>query len=662
MSLNSPKWESLMKSLKISTLSILSSVLLIGMSLAIGLIIFYGFKSIEKPVEAIDEYDAVANEIRDDFSVKLKSYLDTGNVQYLQESQELLTQWQERITHVLPEHLVSNINPLVVQLLNLLGGDMLSAGKLSANDEILLQNSEKDMAYQLDQLIGYAKNPNGDLYMEYSAQAYSALTKLIEKRRLALANKKNSDVLINEIDEMISVVSKIEALPRLNIFKETQEDDNDFSSMLGFASEEQEKEEIASLAVSEILSLLNRYERDYKTTLSSILLNDSANKKLDMSVQALISELAKYQDEIQSKALEKMDETQIFVLSIIVLMILICIVIAYVQGSIARIVLKFVPQLNNYTKGDFTQKVSVKPRTEELKSLEAASNVLRDQIKSLVAGIQEQAKNINSSVYGLNQSGSDVFKNTESQKKQTDEIVYAVEQMVISIEEVAKNAELTAESASFADQSVRNGQQKMETNMDLLQNLTKDIHEMKTQMDELEESAQEISNAVTTIAEIANQTNLLALNAAIEAARAGEHGRGFSVVASEVRDLSEKTAHATEQIKLMVINIQSSVKSTQSKSDEQVEQAKVVLHQSLETQKSLTDIFDGVNRIKDMSQLIASATYEQSQVSQDIRFKVNNVAQAGDNVVKNAKDSLDQAKDLNLYSQQLDQSVTRYLI
>lgn len=651
-----------MKSLKISTLSILSSVLLIGMSLAIGLIVFYGFKSIEKPVEAIDEYDVVANEIRGDFSVKLKAYLDTGNVQYLQESKEILAQWQERIKHVLPERVVSNINPLVVQLLNLLGGDMLSAGKLSANDEILLQNSEKDMAYQLDQLIGYAKNPNGDLYMEYSAQAYSALTKLIEKRRLALANKKNSDALINEIDEMISVVSKIEALPRLNIFKETQEDENDFSSMLGFASEEQEKEEIASLAVSEILSLLNRYERDYKTTLSSILLNDSANKKLDMSVQALISELAKYQDEIQSKALEKMDETQIFVLSIIVLMILVCIVIAYVQGSIARIVLKFVPQLNNYTKGDFTQKVSVKPRTEELKSLEAASNVLRDQIKSLVSGIQEQAKNINSSVFGLNQSGSDVFKNTESQKKQTDEIVYAVEQMVISIEEVAKNAELTAESATFADQSVRNGQQKMETNMDLLQNLAKDIHEMKTQMDELEESAQEISNAVTTIAEIANQTNLLALNAAIEAARAGEHGRGFSVVASEVRDLSEKTAHATEQIKLMVINIQSSVKSTQSKSDEQVEQAKLVLHQSLETQKSLTDIFDGVNRIKDMSQLIASATYEQSQVSQDIRFKVNNVAQAGDNVVKNAKDSLDQAKDLNLYSQQLDQSVTRYLI
>ncbi|WP_413789103.1 methyl-accepting chemotaxis protein [Bacillus kandeliae] len=67
-------------------------------------------------------------------------------------------------------------------------------------------------------------------------------------------------------------------------------------------------------------------------------------------------------------------------------------------------------------------------------------------------------------------------------------------------------------------------------------------------IEQLSSSFEEVIHSMRVITNIADQTNLLSLNAAIEAARAGEVGKGFSIVAEEVRKLSDATKTSADSV------------------------------------------------------------------------------------------------------------------
>lgn len=79
--------------------------------------------------------------------------------------------------------------------------------------------------------------------------------------------------------------------------------------------------------------------------------------------------------------------------------------------------------------------------------------------------------------------------------------------------------------------------------------LTTTSKKMESIGEKLENEISSINNVVEIIQGISNKTNILGLNAAIEAARAGKEGRGFSVVANEVRKLSQNSDSSLKQIK-----------------------------------------------------------------------------------------------------------------
>jgi methyl-accepting chemotaxis protein len=115
-------------------------------------------------------------------------------------------------------------------------------------------------------------------------------------------------------------------------------------------------------------------------------------------------------------------------------------------------------------------------------------------------------------------------------------------------------------------------------------------------------SAQTIGSIVEMIRTIAAQTNLLALNATIEAARAGEAGRGFAVVATEVKQLSGRTAQATDEIAAQVPAMQAAT------------------HEAVQAIESIVAF---VRQMHDTTATVASALEQQRCATQEIARSVD---------------------------------------
>jgi methyl-accepting chemotaxis protein len=133
-------------------------------------------------------------------------------------------------------------------------------------------------------------------------------------------------------------------------------------------------------------------------------------------------------------------------------------------------------------------------------------------------------------------------------------------------------------------------------------------------MAQLGVSSQEIGNVLKVISSIAEQTNLLALNATIEAARAGDMGKGFAVVANVVKELARQTSRATEEISQNITNIQKDVRGAIA---------------------SIGTISQIINKINDISSIIASAVEEQAATANEIGRTVAEAANGSNEIAKN---------------------------
>ena len=184
---------------------------------------------------------------------------------------------------------------------------------------------------------------------------------------------------------------------------------------------------------------------------------------------------------------------------------------------------------------------------------------------------------------------------------------------------VATSAGESAELARSANREVRDGQQVIGGTIAQMQQLVSEVEVTARTIDRMVSESDTIGGVLQVIQGIAEQTNLLALNAAIEAARAGEAGRGFAVVADEVRQLAQRTAGSTQEIRRLIESLQQVARQSAEQMNEQVQHAQHTAEQGQRADAALSGIVSAIVRITELAEHIASHTDTQSGQVRTIR-------------------------------------------
>jgi len=286
--------------------------------------------------------------------------------------------------------------------------------------------------------------------------------------------------------------------------------------------------------------------------------------------------------------------------------------------------------------GDLTKRIDYQSN-DEIGQVVNGFNMFISEVQKIVVDVAE-------TTHGLDHIATQVKRaseksrdeaNTESEK--TEVTLSHLEQLNSATADIAQNATQAAASTSEAQQTSEQSRQQMNLNLKQVSSLVSELNNTSDVVSKLHTSSENITGVLDVIKSIAEQTNLLALNAAIEAARAGEQGRGFAVVADEVRTLAQRTQDSTKEIEDIIISLQSQASDSVQATSRSKELAELVITSTDNTSDALNQIADQMTQISDMNNMIASASEEQSHVTNEIKNTMEQIHQGAKGLAKEAQ-------------------------
>ncbi|MCU1724154.1 methyl-accepting chemotaxis protein [Pseudomonas sp. 5P_5.1_Bac1] len=384
------------------------------------------------------------------------------------------------------------------------------------------------------------------------------------------------------------------------------------------------------------------------------------------AMQSTLRTLVKYNADGAEKASQRSADAsrESFLLIIIALALIMTALVAIATLLTRSIVVPLAEALavaERVSTGDLTQAIKVEGQDEPALLLGALAR-MQNSLRSTLARISASSDQLASASEELHSVTEDTSRGLQQQSAEIEQAATAVNQMTAAVEEVANNAVSTADASKGADQTTRDGRDRVNQALQSIQALVGEVTSTSGDIEQLAASANEISRVLDVIGSIAGQTNLLALNAAIEAARAGEAGRGFAVVADEVRALAHRTQQSTGEIEQMIGQIQSGTERAVNAMHSSQGRAAGTLDVAEAAGQALELIAEAIAAINQRNLVIASASEQQAQVAREVDRNLVNIRDLSMQTSAGANQTSAAAQDLSRLAVELNGMVAQFKV
>jgi len=383
-------------------------------------------------------------------------------------------------------------------------------------------------------------------------------------------------------------------------------------------------------------------------------------------------------------------------------------IIAFLLGTAAVLVVgrditlplrKVVEAAYRIAEGDMTQEIKGTERKDELGSLARAFNKMNSSLNKMAGAMERVAdsdltvnvearsendtigkalavmienlkgdnQKIHETVRTLSSSLSQISAASAELTASAAETASAVAETNATVEEVKQTAHLSNEKsrqvADVARKAVSTSQQGRKSADDASSGM-KDI---RTQMDtiaqsivKLSEQSQHIGDIIYVVNDLADQSNILAVNASIEASKAGAEGRGFTVVAREIRNLSDQSKESVAQIQSILADIQKATSSAVMITEQGGKAVETGANLSAQTGEAILNLSTVINQSAQSSAQIAASSQEQLAGLDQVAVALGSIKQAGEQNLESSRQLEEAVKDLDQQARSLKDMMDRF--